>query len=922
MNNYPVHKINSQNADEKIGRFFYANSRYNPLFLGIAGIGFAVIYLLTQFNVLGSPSLQLLYISGALLLTAILQIPVVRLARNHKGVAASFVSVFSIFLLAILLTSLWEGILPLTIAISLITPIMVIQAGLPRKFYALLLLAVITGIAAILYVNVSPAFINRLQTPTPSAIAGLAFIGTTGILLVTVTVIARADTYRSLRTQLLTSFVIIVTIPAILATILASVGAYVNNESQILNVLETISKLKESQIDEVINIFKADASRIKQDPDFSNNIVSILNPIQVTPEELDFNREATRKILQQFQGAGGKKYSEIMVINIGGEVVVSTNRDREGASFRSQAFYQRGIIDSFVEFSRISSFNDGNLVFATPVFDQKITRGILVLRVQDSLIKGILEATPGFPEMETYLLREDLQPLTQTRTITQTVNTQATQALTSGGFADGRGLYENYAGDIVLGYYQRVESLNMIFISEVPREFVLRTSLNSLLGGGVLAIFAFFIAIIAVAVSADSIVGPISALAKTAESFAAGNLTERASIARHDEIGALGRAYDQMAEQLQDFIGQLEKRVADRTSELEDQSQRLLAAAEIAKEAASYTDPSKLLEEAGRLIQNRFGFYHTGIFLLDVTGEFARLVASPTEAGRQMIVNQHKLRVGEVGIVGRVAQTGEPRITLDTDLDALHFNNPLLPKTRSEMAIPIKAENRIIGVLDVQSDKPQAFAQEDVAIMTIFADQLGIAIERARLLQRVEANFAELERAYGRSSRDGWRALAESGVLSNAGYRFDNVRIQPISTAPELGAQAMQSGKLVVQNEDGNGQSKQTLVAIPVKLRGQSIGVVTVKLKEGYNQSTINTIEQAIERFASALESARLFEEARSRADREQAIAQVTSAISSTTEFESILRTTVEELGRSLGDSEVSIQITGDTRQTSTGAQE
>jgi len=287
-----------------------------------------------------------------------------------------------------------------------------------------------------------------------------------------------------------------------------------------------------------------------------------------------------------------------------------------------------------------------------------------------------------------------------------------------------------------------------------------------------------------------------------------------------------------------------------------------------------------------------------------------------------MIVNQHKLRVGEVGIVGRVSQTGEPRITLDTDLDALHFNNPLLPKTRSEMAIPIKAENRIIGVLDVQSDMPQAFAQEDVAIMTIFADQLGIAIERARLLQRVEGNFAELERAYGRSSREGWRALAESGLLSNAGYRFDNVRIQPISTAPELGAQAMQSGKLVVQNEDGNGQSKQTLVAIPVKLRGQSIGVVTVKLKEGYNQSTINMIEQAIERFASSLESARLFEEARSRADREQAIAQVTSAISSTTEFESILRTTVEELGRSLGDSEVSIQITGDTRQTSAGAQE
>ena len=193
-----------------------------------------------------------------------------------------------------------------------------------------------------------------------------------------------------------------------------------------------------------------------------------------------------------------------------------------------------------------------------------------------------------------------------------------------------------------------------------------------------------------------------------------------------------------------------------------------------------------------------------------------------------MIDDGHRLRVGEVGIVGRVAATGEPRITLDTGMDAIHFNNPLLPNTRSEMALPIKVENRTVGVLDIQSDQSQAFNEDDVAIMQTLTDQMAIAIERTRLLQQVEENLKELQQAYGLSTRESWKSLAESGLLSNAGYRFDNVRIQPIITPPEIGMEAMQSGEMVVRNGRGTEQVKQVTAAIPVKLRGQSIGVVTV----------------------------------------------------------------------------------------------
>ncbi len=915
MNSNPNQNNGVQNTKDKYMRVFYGNIRYTPLFLGVAGIGFVVIYLLTQYNVLGTPSPQLLYISGALILTAILQIPIVRFAETHSGTTASILYSLSLSLLAFLLTSFWDGILPLTIIIILTAPLTSALAGLPRRYYVPLLPASIAGIAGVLYINTYPILAERLQTSTPAAIAGIAFLGTTGLLLFTVAAITRDDIYRSLRANLLTSFTIIVSIPAILAIILSAIGAYVNNESQILNVLETISKLKESQFDEVINLVKSDSDRIAQDPNFSENINKVLNPGQTTIDLLNYERDGIRRMLQENQRAGTENYSEILVMNIGGDVVISTTPNREGFNFGSQTFYRKGIIDDFVEFSRIPSFSDGKLIFATPIYDDAIIRGILVLRTQDSLIKGIVEITPGFPEMETYLLGSDLQPLTQTRSITQTVNTQASQTLLLGRFIDGKGSYENYAGETVLGYYQRAESLKALFIAEVPQEYVLRTSLNSLLGGGVLGIFAFMIAIIAVAVSADSIARPITALAKTAESFATGNFSERTSITRRDEIGALGRTYDQMAEQLQGMIGELEQRVADRTKALENQTLRLRTSAEVARDAATSHNLSEMLERAGALIQEQFNLYHTGIFLLDSNREYSVLVASPTEAGKQMLANNHRLRVGEVGIVGRVAATGEPRITLDTGLDAVHFNNPLLPKTRSEMSLPLKIEGRIIGVLDVQSDQPQAFNEDDIAIMQILADQLAIAIERTRLLQQVEDNLKELQMAYGQSTRGSWKSLTDSGLLNNAGYRFDNVRIQSINTTPYLGTEAMQTGQPIVQNPDGKNQAKQTTVAIPVKLRGQPIGVVTLKLKEGYSSNTISTIEQVVERLAASLESARLFEEARLRADREQAISQVTSAISSSTEFDLILQTTVEEIGKSLGDSEVSIQILSDAGQ-------
>jgi len=909
MTSFSNQDNNLKRVDEKLGQTFYTNGRYNAMFLAAAGIGFVVIYLLTYFNFLGQPSSQLLYISGAIFFLALTQLPIVGLARQKKGIAANLLGSLAVIIFAVLLTFFWDGIAFIAILLIFVTPATSIVAGMPRKYYPHLLILIILGIAAILYANTHP-LIERLQTDTPAAIASLAFLGATGLLLLTATIVARSRRYRSLRTQLVTSFVMIVTIPTLMATVLSAIGAYVNNETQVLNVLQTVSQLKENQINEVIDGIKVDAARINHDADFARNALNVLTPGASDQTTLELFRSFARNKLLDFQSTEAKTYSEIMVLNIRGKVVISTDINRENKNFQSELFYREGSIGDFAGFSKNPTFGDADLVFSTPLYDVdgKVIRGILVLRANSNLIVDIVESTPSFQEMETYLLDKDFRPITKTRSITESVHTIASESVLAGANAkDGRGTYENYAGDIVLGYYQRLDALNTAFIAEVPRTFILRSSISSLLGSATLAIFAILIAIAAVAISASSIAEPISTLAKVAENFAAGELSSRAAINRRDEIGALGTAYDQMAEQLQDIIGKLEQRVTDRTRELEDQSLRLRTSAEIARDAASAHNLIELLDKASALIQERFGLYHTGIFLLDHNKEFAVLTASPTQAGRQMIAANHKLRVGEVGIVGRVAYTEESRISLDTGADAVYFDNPYLPNTRSEMALPLKVENRMIGVLDVQSDQPQAFDKDDVAIMQILADQLATAIERTRLLQQVEQNLSDLQQAYGQFTREGWKTLSESGLLSKTGYRFDNIRIQSISEAPENGDEVMKTGTAIIKN---TGTANQ--VAIPIKLRGQTIGVVSVNLKDDYAPNTISTLELAIERLALSLESARLYEQARLRADREQAIAQVATNISAATEFDAILRTTVEEVGKSLGDAEVSIQIITD----------
>lgn len=373
-----------------------------------------------------------------------------------------------------------------------------------------------------------------------------------------------------------------------------------------------------------------------------------------------------------------------------------------------------------------------------------------------------------------------------------------------------------------------------------------------------------------------------------------------------DEVGVLVEAFNRMTNQLRSSITELEQRVMERTRDLEDQSHRLRVAAEISQSSTSLKRLEEVLDRSAQLILDRFNYYHVGIYTVDKDNKTVSLVASPTEAGKQMMNAKRQIRLGDSSAVGRAAASGEPRIS-----SGMPAESALLPETRSELALPLKVEDRVIGVLDIHSTKEDAFKPEDISVMLVLADQLAGAIERTRLLEESTNTLNELERAYGRFTSSGWQKFVASGRLRNIGYRFDNIRIEPVTRLTKVGAEALTSGSRVVTD----GKDAPQEVAIPIKFRGQTIGVVHAKLQQGYGENAIATLELAVDRLASSLESARLYEEARIRADREQAISQIATAISSSSDYETILRTTVREIGHALTDTEVGIQILVDSPQ-------
>ncbi len=398
---------------------------------------------------------------------------------------------------------------------------------------------------------------------------------------------------------------------------------------------------------------------------------------------------------------------------------------------------------------------------------------------------------------------------------------------------------------------------------------------------------------------------PIVQLTAVAREIASGNLQVQARQETGDEIGTLAGAFNSMIDQLRTLIGNLEQRVAERTAELQRRAVQLTTAAEVAQAASSILDPGRLLNQTVELVAARFNLYHVGLFLIDETGQWAVLQAASSEGGQRMLARQHRLQVGQVGIVGYVTGRGEPRVALDVGADAVFFDNPDLPDTRSEMALPLRARGVVIGALDVQSQEPEAFSPEDVTVFQTLADQIALAISNARLFQQAQESLEAERRAYGELSRQAWQKLTQT--RPDLGFVSDQQGIVPIGDLwePQM-EQAVRAGEATPGDGDGS------VLAIPIKVRGNVIGVIDAHKPGHAGQWTAEEaalMETLVEQLGTALESARLYQDTQRRAAQEQLISSITAHMRETLDIETVLQTAAREMRDVIGLAEVEVRV-------------
>ena len=379
--------------------------------------------------------------------------------------------------------------------------------------------------------------------------------------------------------------------------------------------------------------------------------------------------------------------------------------------------------------------------------------------------------------------------------------------------------------------------------------------------------------------------------------------------------------------ELQTLRANLEKRVEERTFESETRAAELAertvqlelanirtqkraaqlqAISEVARVIAQVRKLNDLLPRIAKVISEQFDFYHTGIFLTDEANQFAVLSAASSQGGKHMLSRGYRLKIGAEGAVGYVTATGNPKIALDSDENTIFSNNADLPNTRSEMAVPLVFSNRIIGALDIQSEQPDAFTKEDIDVIQTLADQVSIAIENARLFDSTQKTLSEAETIYRQYIRSEWASLATTENI--LGFRYTVAGATPLENSIEASEikKVAETGQTITEVDY---QSGQAILAVPIKLRDEVIGVLNIRTpeKRDWSQDEIGLVQAVAERVAVSAENARLFDQTTSRAERESAVSEITSKIRSTNNPDEMIQIAINELKQMLNLKDVHV---------------
>jgi GAF domain-containing protein len=393
---------------------------------------------------------------------------------------------------------------------------------------------------------------------------------------------------------------------------------------------------------------------------------------------------------------------------------------------------------------------------------------------------------------------------------------------------------------------------------------------------------------------------PVQRLRQALQAIRAGQFdAAKAVMDRADEIGLLGGEIDSAQGRIVQLLAELRTRIATQTRDI-------AATQEISRYAVSQRDVRALLESVVELIVSRFpDIYHAQIYLLDTDRRVAILRASTGEPGRKLLEHGHRLAVSSASVVGLVTAQGRVVSVDDLAASPVHQRNEFLPETRSELGIPLRIGDDVIGALDVQSRQPSAFSDDLVSVLRTMADQIAVAIQNARLYEESVRRLTEIEQNNRRATQAAWqdymRARRAPMLTSSAGH----LPATPVS----LRATALETRQIAV----GPATARNTIpVAVPVLLRGHVLGVVEWELAGGaVDENRLQLAQDLANRLAVSLENARLFEESQRATERERIVNSITARLTAQTDVDEILQTAVREVGRALHAPQVTIRLEG-----------
>jgi len=565
--------------------------------------------------------------------------------------------------------------------------------------------------------------------------------------------------HTTIRTRMLAVSVLLVLLPAAAIIIFSVTRGLEDGRQQVVNQLESVATLKEAELNTWVRNLQADLGVVLIDRAATSQARTLLS----SPADSEDFQAAHASLRAHFVQtvAHVEEFEELFLINSQGRTVLSTNPTREGQYHLGQTYFQLGLKGPYIRpLSYPILADQGFVIVVLPILDEQGDPvGVLASHANTQALNQIMQERTGLGKTgETYLVGRSHLMLTESPSQAERL-TSSFYVFSEGinhaleASVNGFGSYTNYRGAGVIGVYHWLPELEVVLLAEQERSEAFRGIYRTLGINLSVAVVAMLAAVGASLYFTRGIAVPLADLADTAVQIASGDLERTVDLERSDEIGSLARAFNSMTAQLRGLIGDLERRVMERTAALQEANQalrrqtlQLETSAQVSREIISILDIDELLARVVELIRERFGYYGVDIYLLEQETRLLVFQAG-SRAGSPQRGRLKHLEIEGRGLNSKAIRTNQPVIANDVSQDPLYLIDESMSETRSEAVIPLRSKGTLIGTLDVQSTELGAFPPEDVLVLQSLSDQVAIAIENARLYDRSREMAVHEERA-------------------------------------------------------------------------------------------------------------------------------------------------------------------------------